>query len=68
MLALAILSLAASAQINSGITSPPTNERPPLLQNVGIEQHLDSQIPPDLTFVDDTGKTSSWETTSGGSP
>ncbi|MFY9910531.1 MAG: SCO family protein [Candidatus Sulfotelmatobacter sp.] len=57
MLALAILSLAASAQINSGITSPPTNERPPLLQNVGIEQHLDSQIPPDLTFVDDTGKT-----------
>ena len=57
VLALAILSLGASAQINSGITSPPTNERPPLLQNVGIEQHLDSQIPPDLPFVDDTGKT-----------
>ncbi len=50
-----ILSLCASAQINSGITSPPVNERPPLLQNVGIEQHLDAQIPPDLAFVDDAG-------------
>ncbi len=46
----------ASAQINSGITSPPVNERPPLLQNVGIAQHLDAQIPADLTFVDDSGK------------
>jgi protein SCO1 len=49
--------LCVSAQINSGITSPPVNERPPLLQNVGIEQHLDAQVPPDLTFVDDAGKT-----------
>jgi protein SCO1 len=56
VLALVAFSLAASAQINSGITSPPTNERPPLLQNVGIEQHLDSQVPPDLPFVDDAGK------------
>jgi protein SCO1 len=55
--ALAVLPLCASAQINSGITSPPLNERPPLLQNVGIEQHLDAQVPSDLTFVDDAGKT-----------
>jgi protein SCO1 len=45
----------AAAQINSGITSPPVNERPPLLQNVGIAQHLDAQVPPDLAFVDDVG-------------
>ncbi|MFY9743589.1 MAG: SCO family protein [Candidatus Sulfotelmatobacter sp.] len=57
LLIAAMLPLCASAQINSGITSPPVNERPPLLQNVGIEQHLDTQVPPDLTFVDDTGKT-----------
>ncbi len=56
VLAVTVLSLCASAQINSGITSPPVNERPPLLQNVGIEQHLDAQIPPDLAFVDDAGR------------
>jgi protein SCO1/2 len=27
------------------------------LQNVGIEQHLNGQVPPDLAFVDDTGRT-----------
>ncbi len=37
--------------------SPPSNVRPPYLQNVGIEQHLNGQVPPDLTFVDDTGRT-----------
>ena len=35
--------------------SPPANVRPSYLTNVGIEQHLDSQIPPDLAFVDETG-------------
>ncbi|MGA2923947.1 MAG: SCO family protein, partial [Candidatus Sulfotelmatobacter sp.] len=56
---LAVLLLAASggAQINSGVTSPPANMRPPRLENVGIEQHLDAQVPPDLIFRDDTGKT-----------
>jgi len=36
--------------------SPPANTRPPRLENVGIEQHLDAQIPPDLIFRDETGK------------
>jgi protein SCO1/2 len=36
--------------------SPPANTRPPRLQNVGIDQHLDAQIPPGLTFRDETGK------------
>ena len=42
--------------MTQGIMSPPANVRPPGLQNVGIEQHLDEQIPPDLTFRDETGK------------
>ena len=42
--------------MTKGIMSPPTNVRPPSLQNVGIEQHLDGQVPPDLAFVDDTGR------------
>ena len=36
--------------------SPPANVRPPGLKNVGIAQHLDEQIPPALTFRDETGK------------
>jgi protein SCO1/2 len=42
--------------MTQGIMSPPANVRPPGLKNVGIEQHLDEQIPPDLTFRDETGK------------
>jgi len=47
----------ATAQaMSKGIMSPPANVRPPYLQNVGIEQHLDTQVPPDLVFTDDTGR------------
>jgi protein SCO1 len=42
--------------MNKGIMSPPANMRPPTLQNVGIEQHLDAQVPPDLAFRDETGQ------------
>jgi protein SCO1/2 len=42
--------------MTKGIMSPPANMRPPLLQNVGIEQHLDAQVPPNLTFRDETGQ------------
>lgn len=55
-----IILLAASAlgQVMSrGIMSPPANTRPPRLENVGIEQRLDAQIPPDLTFRDESGRT-----------
>jgi protein SCO1 len=54
-----VLLLAASAWgqgMTRGIMSPPSNVRPPGLQSVGIEQHLDDQIPPNLTFRDETGK------------
>jgi protein SCO1/2 len=42
--------------MTQGIMSPPANVRPPGLKNVGVEQHLNQQISPDLTFRDETGK------------
>jgi len=42
--------------MTKGIMSPPTSVRPPNLLNVGIEQHLDGQVPADIAFVDDTGR------------
>ena len=42
--------------MTQGIMSPPANARPPYLTNVGIEQHLDAQVPADLNFTDDTGR------------
>ena len=58
-LALTTLLLAASAfgqGMTKSIMSPPANVRPPGLKNVGIEQHLNEQISPDLVFRDETGK------------
>ena len=53
-----LLAISAWGQgMNKGIMSPPANVRPPSLQNVGIEQHLDGQVPPDLTFRDEAGQT-----------
>jgi protein SCO1/2 len=57
LLALAACGQAFGQAMTKGIMSPPANVRPPHLQNVGIEQHLDAQVPPDLTFSDDTGRT-----------
>jgi protein SCO1/2 len=57
LLTLALLASSASAQMNNGVMSPPANTRPPRLENVGIEQHLNAQVPPDLPFSDDAGKT-----------
>lgn len=37
--------------------APPANMRPPGLKHVGIEQHLNEQIPLNLAFKDETGKT-----------
>lgn len=57
--ALPLLLLASAAWgqgMSKGIMSPPANVRPPYLQNVGIEQHLDAQVPGDLAFIDDAGR------------
>ncbi len=56
VLVLAIASW-GQAMRGGGIMAPPANQRPPGLANVGIEQHLNQQIPPELTFHDETGKT-----------
>jgi protein SCO1 len=53
----ALLAPAAFAQMNNGVMSAPANTRPPRLENVGIEQHLNAQVPPDLMFRDASGKT-----------
>jgi len=56
LLAVSAWSQGMGGAVNKGIMSPPANMRPPTLQNVGIEQRLDAQVPPDLAFRDETGK------------
>jgi protein SCO1 len=57
VLAMCAITLPAWGQgMTQGTVSPPANVRPPGLKNVGIEQHLNEQIPPALTFRDETGK------------
>ena len=57
VLLFSLLAFTAFGQaMTTGIMSPPANVRPPYLTNVGIEQHLDAQVPPDLAFVEDTGR------------
>jgi protein SCO1/2 len=52
------LSVPAFGQnMSTGLLSPPANVRPPGLKNVGIQQNLNGQIPGDLIFKDETGKT-----------
>lgn len=58
VLSMALLATAAWGQsMSKGIMSPPASVRPPYLENVGIEQRLDAQVPADLAFVDDAGRT-----------
>jgi len=63
---LAILMLAITAaplvaqngrgpMMGGGIMSPPASQRPPGLQFVGIEQHLNAEIPGNLEFRDELG-------------
>jgi len=57
VLGIALLATAAWGQgMTQGTLSPPANQRPPGLKHVGIEQHLNEQIPQNLTFRDETGK------------
>ena len=37
-------------------TGPAATEMPKELKNVGVTEHLDAQVPPDLPFVDSSGK------------
>jgi protein SCO1 len=42
--------------MSQGILSTPASVRPPYLENVGIDQRLDAQVPADLAFLDDSGR------------
>ena len=57
LFALAAIIPASAQTMSNGIIGSPANMRPPHLENVGIEQHLNAQIPPNLEFVDDAGRT-----------
>jgi protein SCO1 len=58
VLLLALVYTASAQNMNSGgIMAPPATVKPPGLKNVGIAQNLNEQIPLDLTFHDETGKT-----------
>jgi protein SCO1/2 len=57
-LGLALLAGAAWGQgVANGIMAPSPSVRPPGLENVGVHQNLNQQIPPDLMFTDDMGRT-----------
>src|ERR1700676_2056079 len=45
-----------SPMMGGGIIGPSANQRPPGLQFVGIEQHLNAEVPGDLEFRDEDGK------------
>jgi len=57
LMVVSVFAATAFAQsMTTGVMSPPANVRPPYLTNVGIEQHLDGQVPLELSFIDDTGR------------
>jgi len=62
--------LAAAAALCAALALPALAEEPvpPGLDGVGIDQHLDAQIPMDLTFKDESGKTVVLRDLIGGKP
>ena len=46
---------ARGPMMGGGIMSPPASQRPPGLQFVGIEQHLNAEVPGNLEFRDELG-------------
>jgi protein SCO1 len=60
LLMLSVAPVLVSAQgargpMMGGVMSPPASQRPPGLQFVGIEQHLNAEVPADLEFRDELG-------------
>ena len=59
VLLLVALASPAPAQMKGDIVKwniPPSSDRLPTLKNVGVDQHLDAQVPLNLEFRDETGK------------
>ncbi len=55
MLAAAPLFAQGRGPMSGGIMTPPANQRPPGLQFVGIDQHLNADVPVNLEFRDELG-------------
>ncbi len=53
---LATASLPAQVSSYTDNTAGPSNSAPSVLSGVGVDQHLNTQLPLNLTFTDDTGK------------
>jgi protein SCO1 len=56
MFSAALLYAQGRGPMSGGILSPPANQRPPGLEFVGIEPHLNAEVPIDLQFRDETGR------------
>jgi protein SCO1/2 len=59
VLLLLAMAAPALAQMKGDIVKwniPPSSDRLPTLKNVGVDQHLDAQVPLSLEFRDETGK------------
>lgn len=54
-LLLSALALTVTVLIG-GASGQPAGMRPPVLKDVGIDQLLNNQVPPELTFVDEDGR------------
>jgi protein SCO1 len=50
-----LLAQSGRGPMMGGILSPPANQRPPGLEFVGIEQHLNAEVPGNLEFRDELG-------------
>ncbi|MGH9683751.1 MAG: hypothetical protein ACRD4S_09110, partial [Candidatus Acidiferrales bacterium] len=57
VIAAALLALPAISAAQFSEPTQSINVRPELLKEVGIDQKLNNQVPLDLTFRDETGKT-----------
>ncbi len=55
LVAAPLFAQSARGPMMGGIMSPPVNQRPPGLQFVGIEQHLNAEVPGNLEFRDELG-------------
>jgi len=55
--AAALCSLLLTGLLVAAASAQPAGMRPPVLKDVGIDQLLNNQVPPDLTFQDEEGRT-----------
>ena len=57
-----MLRLASWMVLTAALSSAQPFGRPPALRNIGLDQHLDAQVPLDLTFRDEMAALYDWAT------